>query len=285
MAGRVSLINSVVMGQLSYSFQVYRWLVTLLKDLTSSIRNFLWSGSSKIVKLVVVSWRMYCKPKEDEGLGLQDLITLNSALLKKLSWSLMVDDSFVFKFLRGRFFSNGFSQRRFWKSSIWCGLRSHIQPIIEESICYWRSGFQLRVDSSTFVCLQISYEIRKTVIGDSPDSLTWRHFSSGVVTCADSYKFLAGSISKERWGSKLLFDNEFTSMHSAISFIWCAVVESNLTAKGSMRNSVEDLDILECLHVHLKPPNAPKFVEVYWRVPPVGWLKVNIDGAALVALV
>ncbi|PON38504.1 hypothetical protein PanWU01x14_312340, partial [Parasponia andersonii] len=58
MAVRVSLINSVVMGQLSYSFQIYRWPVTLLKNLTPSIRNFLWSGSSKIVKPVVVLWRM-----------------------------------------------------------------------------------------------------------------------------------------------------------------------------------------------------------------------------------
>ncbi|PON37487.1 Ribonuclease H-like domain containing protein [Trema orientale] len=47
-----------------------------------------------------------------------------------------------------------------------------------------------------------------------------------------------------------------------------------------MRNSVEDLDILKCLHVQLKPPKAPRIIEVHWRVPPAGWLKVNTDGAA-----
>ncbi|PON79265.1 hypothetical protein PanWU01x14_013810 [Parasponia andersonii] len=60
------------------------------------------------------------------------------ALLKKLSWSLLTDDSFIFRFLRRRFFSNSFTQYRFWKSSIRCGLRSHIQSLIDESI--WAPG-------------------------------------------------------------------------------------------------------------------------------------------------
>ncbi|PON75624.1 hypothetical protein PanWU01x14_042490 [Parasponia andersonii] len=55
MVGRVSLINSVIMGQLVYSFQVCKWPANLLRKLTSSIRNFLWSGSSKMSKLVTVS--------------------------------------------------------------------------------------------------------------------------------------------------------------------------------------------------------------------------------------
>ncbi|PON78161.1 hypothetical protein PanWU01x14_021430 [Parasponia andersonii] len=51
-----------------------------------------------------------------------------------------------------------------------------------------------------------------------------------------------------------------------------------------MRNSVEDLDILKCLHVQLKPPKAPRIVEVHWQVPPADWLKVNIDGTAFGSL-
>ncbi|PON76692.1 hypothetical protein PanWU01x14_033780, partial [Parasponia andersonii] len=77
---------------------------------------------------------MCYKSKEDGGLGLRDPRILNAALLKKLSWSLLTDDSFIFRFLRGRFFSNGFTQYRFWKSSIRCGLRSYIQSLIDESI-------------------------------------------------------------------------------------------------------------------------------------------------------
>ncbi|PON33776.1 hypothetical protein PanWU01x14_349860 [Parasponia andersonii] len=78
--------------------------------------------------------------------------------------------------------------------------------------------------------------------------------------------------------NKLLFDNEFTSIHMAITLVWCIVGESNNIGSGTMRNSLEELGILKCLNVKLKPSKAPKIVEVFWRVPPVGWLKVNTDG-------
>ena len=241
MAGRVSLINSVIMGQLMYSFQVYKWLTVFLKDLTSSIRNFLWSGSSKTTKPIVASWKMCCKSKDNGGLGLRDPIVLNAALLKKLAWSLMTLESFVFRFLRGRFFSKGFTPRRFWKSSIWCGLRNHIQTLIDESIWavgrnskvhFWTGNWlgspltslisysdnlEPSIDAvigdvtsdfdwslpASFVSSfpQIADDIRNTVISDS-DTLIWRHSVSGSVTCADSYTSLAGVTSKERWGSK-----------------------------------------------------------------------------------
>ncbi|PON37013.1 Ribonuclease H, partial [Trema orientale] len=30
----------------------------------------------------------------------------------------------------------------------------------------------------------------------------------------------------------------------------------------------------------MRPPKAPRILEVQWHVPPVGWLKVNTDGSA-----
>ncbi|PON80072.1 hypothetical protein PanWU01x14_005220 [Parasponia andersonii] len=66
----------------------------------------------------------------------------------------------------------------------------------------------------------------------------------------------------------------------AITLVWRAVGESNNIGSGTMRNSLEELGILKCLNVKLKPSKAPKLVAVFWRVPPVGWLKDNTDGAA-----
>ncbi|PON63793.1 hypothetical protein TorRG33x02_275030, partial [Trema orientale] len=145
-------------------------------------------------------------------------------------------DSFVYNFLRDRFFSSGFVQRRFWKSSVWCGLRSHIRPLIDESIWavgrhskvrFWTNNWlgssladlidyndtmepnfdavvaDVSVDydwslPNSFISNfpQVADDIRNTVIGDA-DTLIWRHSVSGQVTCADSYKFLAGPFSKE----------------------------------------------------------------------------------------
>ena len=68
-AGCLCLINYMIMGHLIYSFQVYRWLVSILTDLTLAIRNFLWSGSIDVRKPVTVSWKSCCKPKIDGRLA------------------------------------------------------------------------------------------------------------------------------------------------------------------------------------------------------------------------
>ncbi|PON43417.1 Ribonuclease H, partial [Parasponia andersonii] len=65
-----------------------------------------------------------------------------------------------------------------------------------------------------------------------------------------------------------------------IASIWRAVVESNRIGSGTMRNTMEELQILKCLHVQIRPLKAPRVLEVQWRVSLVGWLKVNTDGAA-----
>ena len=76
--------------------------------MTKAIRNFIWSGSILQKKLVQVSWKKCCRPKEEGGLGLRDLSLLNKALLKKFAWRVMTVDSDLFSYLRARFFrSNG----------------------------------------------------------------------------------------------------------------------------------------------------------------------------------
>ncbi|POO02039.1 Ribonuclease H, partial [Trema orientale] len=80
--------------------------------------------------------------------------------------------------------------------------------------------------------------------------------------------------------NKRFFDNDVVSINSAITFIWRSVGEANQIGSGTMRNSLDEFQILHCLHVQAKPPRAPRIVEVRWQLPPAGWLKVNTDGSA-----
>ncbi|PON32359.1 Ribonuclease H-like domain containing protein, partial [Parasponia andersonii] len=41
-----------------------------------------------------------------------------------------------------------------------------------------------------------------------------------------------------------------------------------------------ELAILKCLNIDLKPPKAPRIVDVHWQLPPLGWLKGNTDRVA-----
>lgn len=76
--GRIQLVKSVVHGMLAYSFQIYVWLISLIKTLDSWIRNFVLSGNIDNRKLLTVPWHSVYKPVEDGGLGVKskNLLTL-----------------------------------------------------------------------------------------------------------------------------------------------------------------------------------------------------------------
>ena len=55
MAGRLTLIKSVIAGAFTHSFFLYKWPSNVIKDLNSCIRNFLWTGSIMERKTVTVA--------------------------------------------------------------------------------------------------------------------------------------------------------------------------------------------------------------------------------------
>ena len=44
-------------------------------------------------------------PKEKGDLGVKDLSVLNEAMLKKLVWRMMTEDSMIFTYLRAHYFT------------------------------------------------------------------------------------------------------------------------------------------------------------------------------------
>ena len=86
--------------------------------MTKAIRNFIWSGSMLQKKHIQVSWKKYCRSKEEGGLGLRDLSLLNKVLLKKFTWRMMTIDSDLFIYLHAHFFKDNGDFRYQIKSSI-----------------------------------------------------------------------------------------------------------------------------------------------------------------------
>ncbi|KAK2642188.1 hypothetical protein Ddye_023951 [Dipteronia dyeriana] len=78
LAGRATLIRSVITGSFVHSFMIYKWPTFL----TKKIRNFLWTGSCEERKLFRVAWNRCCRLYALGGLGLKDLTLLNDSLLE-----------------------------------------------------------------------------------------------------------------------------------------------------------------------------------------------------------
>ncbi|KAL5147132.1 putative ribonuclease H protein [Glycine soja] len=80
------LVNSIINGMLAYSFKVYSWPRSMIKDLDSCIRNFVWVGNPNQRKICTVKWQKVCNPLAEGGLGLRQISAINNAAALMLSW-------------------------------------------------------------------------------------------------------------------------------------------------------------------------------------------------------
>ncbi|KAL2235406.1 UNVERIFIED_CONTAM: putative mitochondrial protein [Sesamum indicum] len=81
-AGRVQIIKSVLVAMGVYWASAFILPKAVIKNIEKRLRAFLWrgTGNSGYPK---VAWTEICKPKEEGGLGLKDMGTLNRALMCK----------------------------------------------------------------------------------------------------------------------------------------------------------------------------------------------------------
>lgn len=132
--GRVQLVKSVIHGMLVYSFHVYLWPKRLLRLLDSWIKNFIWSGDVLMKKVCTVSWKVMCRPWDEGGLDIKPTRLINEALILKLSWDLIARETQWSHLFKRRYFSNGQPSMRYFKSSVWSGIKLHIGTVVSNSL-------------------------------------------------------------------------------------------------------------------------------------------------------
>ncbi|KAK3199002.1 hypothetical protein Dsin_022417 [Dipteronia sinensis] len=88
-------------------------------------------------------------------------------------------------------------------------------------------------------------------------------------------------LARNQW----IFKSKAIEFISALSLVWHAVSDANRLEIGCMRNCVDDLLILRRFDLRGRLARAPFIRSVIWSPQAPGWIKVNIDGAALSSLV
>ena len=88
-AGRVQLVNSVLMGIHNFWAGMFILPKGILKDIEKVIRRFLWSGDVEKSYGSKVAWDKVCLPKEEGGLGLKPLAQMNFVQNLKHIWHLL----------------------------------------------------------------------------------------------------------------------------------------------------------------------------------------------------
>ncbi|XP_062102958.1 uncharacterized protein LOC133813947 [Humulus lupulus] len=87
-AGRTTLINSVLISIHSYWSQLFLIPKRILKDINAICRAFLWHGTSIISSPGGIAWEKICRSKKARGLGFQNILAWNKAVLGKYVWEI-----------------------------------------------------------------------------------------------------------------------------------------------------------------------------------------------------
>ncbi|CAA7036400.1 unnamed protein product [Microthlaspi erraticum] len=85
-AGRLALINSVLMSLTNFWLSAFKLPSACLKQIEQLCSAFLWSGPSLNPHKAKLSWTEICKPKAEGGLGLRPLKEINMVSCLKMIW-------------------------------------------------------------------------------------------------------------------------------------------------------------------------------------------------------
>ncbi|XP_062113347.1 uncharacterized protein LOC133824478 [Humulus lupulus] len=87
-AGRVQLIQSVLLGIRNYWMSIFLLPQSILKEIDHLCRLFLWGGKGNRRKFHLTSWEQVCCPKSHGGLGFKEGPLWNQMLLTKFIWAI-----------------------------------------------------------------------------------------------------------------------------------------------------------------------------------------------------
>ena len=115
-AGRLELLKSVLSGIIQFWLAIFPIPSTVIAQITSICRNFLWTGDIKKCHSALVAWKKVCLPKEEGGLAILDLKTLNQCFLAKQLWDIhLMADTIWIQWIHHYYL---------WQQSIWEGFAS-----------------------------------------------------------------------------------------------------------------------------------------------------------------
>ena len=86
-AGRVALINSVLMGLFNFWATIFILPNGVTKEVERLCRNYLRGANARYKRILCVSWDSTCQRKKNSGLGIKNLEARSKACITNLVWA------------------------------------------------------------------------------------------------------------------------------------------------------------------------------------------------------
>ena len=134
LAGRWVLIQSSSNPILDYVMQGALLLAKVCTEIDKANRNFLWGSSPEKRKIHLVNWNAVTLPKEHGGHGLHESTPKNLAVLAKLNWRLLSEDSSPWALiLKAKYLSNNPWSSKGAYSCTWATCKA-VKPLLDTGL-------------------------------------------------------------------------------------------------------------------------------------------------------
>ncbi|CAA7016725.1 unnamed protein product [Microthlaspi erraticum] len=158
-AGRITLTRSVLSSIPVHTMSTIVLPQSTLAQLDKTARAFMWGDTTNQRRQHLVAWDKICSPKDDGGLGIRKAQDMNKAVVAKLGWRLLQDQTSLWaRVLRGKYKvhdvreATWFNTKGNWSStwrSILKGMREVVIPGLSwvpgdgRNIRFWKDNWLL----------------------------------------------------------------------------------------------------------------------------------------------
>ncbi|KAL9670846.1 hypothetical protein QQ045_008405 [Rhodiola kirilowii] len=221
-SGRATLISSVLSSISIHTLAIIPVPKTCIESMERLFANFIWDG-----KHHWVSWDNICLPKNEGGLGIRNLKGVKDAMLGKVAWRFLLNESCWAKLSRNKYLNKA------RKSGIWSYVMPLINSLKRES--YWTIGKDAKLWSVRDIINDeekrnkfsswfpsFNREIFANIqFNDQTDKLSWRGSPEGKFTAKAYYNYKRRNMPKSK-----LFDNIWQSwippkLSGLVWKLWC----------------------------------------------------------------
>lgn len=137
-AARTLLINSVLLGLISFWASVFILPQGVMKIVEQICRNFLWSATEDYRRRPLVAWGTNCFSKSCGGLGIKDFELWNKVLIAKHLWALFLKkDNLWVRWIHSQYLAN-------------CNIWEYQQD--PDTCWYWKKLCRLRIQFRELIC-------------------------------------------------------------------------------------------------------------------------------------
>lgn len=103
LARRITLCKAVLSTIPLYSMQVAVIPKHTCKEIEKICRRFIWGQQDGRDKIHLINWTRLCQPKEEGGLGIKKMKTMNKAFVMKLAWGIAQENNMWVRFLKEKY--------------------------------------------------------------------------------------------------------------------------------------------------------------------------------------